>query len=588
MFKAMKNTFFLAASVLFDANQNIERHHFVALLALIICVFAPAQLRAQVTAGTLSGRITSTDGARIANARVAIKNMGNGDTKLVATKDDGSFSVSSLPAGIFEITVSAPGFADARTNVTMTAGKDSRADILMHTESGSGADKSRTSGLSGVVTSKSVTDLPLNGRSASDLAALEPGVATARTQSTGQAQRGFGTQMTVSGGRPGRNGSRLDGISVNDYVNGPPGSALGVNLGSDAVEQFTVLSSNYPAQFGRSSGGIIGASTRSGTKDFHGNAFEYTRNSAFDARNSFDTAKPAFHRNPFGGSIGGPFVKDGTFFFADYEGWRQSQGITQVDTVPSQAARDGLLCAPPDCSTTTNVTVNPQITRFLDAFYPLPNGAVLCPFSSCVAGIGDTGFFTFAGQQVTPENYFTTKIDHRFSVNDLFYGTYMFDRGNVRQPDELNDKRTGYDSRRQVLTAHEAHIFSPSLFNAFRFGVSRVVAVTGLTFPSGNTLVADSSFATVPGLNAAAINVPGLTFFSGGLGTRSNFVFHWTSLQGYDDVALTRGEHAIKFGFGVERIRDNVLAVSDTGGEFSFSSLSNFLCASSPLHRHVQ
>src|SRR5207245_2582030 len=147
----------------------------------------------------------------------------------------------------------------------------------------------------------------------------------------------------------------------------------------------------------------------------------------------------------------------------------------------------------------------------------------------------------------------------------------MFDAGKVRQPDELNDKRTGYDSRRQVLTAHEAHIFSPNLLNAFRFGVSRVVAVTGLTFPSGNALVADTSFGTVPGLNAAAINVPGLTFFSGGLGTRSNYHFHWTSLQGYVVVALTGGTHALKYGFGVERIRDNVLAVSDTGGEFSFS-----------------
>ena len=115
---------------------------------------------------------------------------------------------------------------------------------------------------------KNVSDLPLNGRSASDLATLEPGVTSARTQASGQAQRGFGNQMTISGGRPRQNDSRLDGISVNDYVNGPPGSALGVNLGADAVEQFSVLTSNYPALYGRSSGGIIAASTRSGTNNF--------------------------------------------------------------------------------------------------------------------------------------------------------------------------------------------------------------------------------------------------------------------------------------------------------------------------------
>src|SRR5260221_2629785 len=211
----------------------------------------------------------------------------------------------------------------------------------MQPETTATADKGQggTSGLSGTVSSKNVSDLPLNGRSASDLATLEPGVASARTQQTGQAQRGFGNQMTISGGRPRQNDARLDGISVNDYVNGPPGSALGVNLGSDAVEQFSVLTSNYPAQVGRSSGGVIGASTRTGTNNFHGDAFEYIRNSAFDARNFFDTAKPPFRRNQFGGSAGGPIWKDRTFIFGDYEGLRQSQGVTQVTTVPSSAYR---------------------------------------------------------------------------------------------------------------------------------------------------------------------------------------------------------------------------------------------------------
>lgn len=561
----------------FDANHNRDLPNFAKSLVLVLCFLASSQLNAQVAGGILSGRITSATGARISNARVTIKNTATGDTKAIAAKEDGSFALPNLSPGIFEITVSAPDFADARTTVTISAGMDSRADIVMHTESSTGPGEGGASGVSGVVSSKSVTDLPLNGRSASDLAALEPGVATARTQSTGQAQRGFGTQMTISGGRPRQNDSRLDGISVNDYVNGPPGSALGVNLGSDAVEQFTVLSSNYPAQFGRSSGGIIGASTRSGTKDFHGNAFEYIRNSTFDARNFFDTAKPAFHRNQFGGSIGGPVVKDGTFFFADYEGLRQSQGITQVDTVPSQAARNGHLCAPPDCSKTSTVVVDAQAAGFLEAFYPPPNGALLCPFSSCAAGTGDTGIFTFAGQTVTPENYFTTKIDHTFSARDALAGTYMFDSGTVRQPDELDNKRTGYDSRRQFFALNETHTFSPRLVNSFRFGINRVVATTGLTFASGNPRAADSSFGTVPGRNAAGITVPGLTAFVGGLGAIGSYHFHWTSIQAYNDISFTRGSHIFKFGGGIERIRDNILATSDPNGVFSFNSLSDFL-----------
>src|SRR5262249_23790481 len=418
------------------------------------------------------------------------------------------------------------------------------------------------SGVSGVVSGKSVTELPLNGRSASDLAALEPGVASARTQTSGQAQRGFGNQMTISGGRPRQNDSRLDGISVNDYSNGPPASALGVSLGSDAVEQFTVLTSNYPAQYGRSSGGIIGASTRSGTNLFHGSAFEYLRNSSLDARNFFDREKPAFHRNQFGASASGAIWKDRTFIFGDYEGLRQSQGITQVATVPSAAAREGNL-------STGKVTPDATIQSFLNAFYPLPNGSLL--------GAGDTGIFTFAGQTVTPENYVTVKVDHKFSERDSLSGTYMFDKGNVRQPDELNNKRTGYDSERQFASVREVHTFSPQLINSARFGINRIIALTGLNFPSGNPHVDDSTFGAVPGKNAPAIIVPGLTYFAGGLGTRSTFNFHWTSLQAYDDVALSKGPHSMKVGAGLERIRDNMLAVSDPGGEFSFNLLSDFI-----------
>src|SRR6266480_433141 len=229
------------------------------------------------------------------------------------------------------------GFRFSQGAGMIRADADAVANLVLH----AGKGQAGSSTISGVLNSQSVTELPLNGRSASDLAALEPGVATARTQSSGQGKYGFGTQMTISGGRPRQNDARLDGISVNDYANGSPGSALGVNLGVDAVEQFTVLTSNYPAQVGRSSGGVVGASTRSGTNSFHGDVFEFLRNSALDARNFFDSAKPPFRRNQFGASAGGPLWKDHTFFFGDYEGLRASTGITQVDTVPSAAARAG-------------------------------------------------------------------------------------------------------------------------------------------------------------------------------------------------------------------------------------------------------
>ena len=522
-----------------------------------IALLTPVGRSGQTASRTLYGAITTPAGAGVANAQVVIKDVGNGQSFGGTTKEDGSYKVAGLAPGSYEVNVSAAGLVPARALVKI-GDSDVAANFVLVKE----GQQTGSSTVSSVVNSQSVRELPLNGRSASDLAALEPGVQTARTQSAGQGKYGFGTQMTISGGRPRQNDARLDGISVNDYANGSPGSALGVNLGVDAVEQFTVLTSNYPAQVGRSSGGVVGASTRAGAKSFHGDVFEFFRNSALDARNFFDTTKPAFRRNQFGASAGGPIWKDRTFIFGDYEGLRASTGITQVDTVPSAAARAGQL-------STGGVPVDADVLRFVNAFFPLPNGGLLGP--------GDTGIYTFSGQQVTPENYFTTRVDHKLSDADGVYGTYMLDSGSVRQPDELNNKLTGYNSRRQFATVSETHTFGPQVLNSARLGIYRVVANTGLTFPGRNALAGDPSYGTVPGQNAAAVTVPGLTGFLGGLNAITNYHFHWTSLQGYDDITWTRGGHTLKFGSGVERIRDNELGVSTPGGEFLFTTLANFL-----------
>lgn len=524
--------------------------------AYVVLAFTLTSTASQ--AQSLAGKITDAEKRPISNARVFLENLASHQTVSYSTGVDGSFLLPKLTLGNYRLVVSADGFADVHQTVTFGSIQAISLTIRMvsrsaRPESRLGRDHSN---------STNISDLPLNGRSASDVAALEPGVATARTQTSGEAQRGFGTQMTISGSRPRQNDSRLDGISVNDYSNGPPGSALGVNLGVDAVEQFSVLSSNYPAQYGRSSGGIVSASTRSGANEFHGDVYEFLRNSVLDARNYFDNSKPPFHRNQFGASIGGPIRKDRTFIFGDYEGLRQSLGLTQLDTVPSSAARNGDL-------STGRVTVDPTALKFINAFYPLPNGPAL--------GTGDTAIYSFAGQQITPENYFTTKVDHNLSNSDVLSGTYMFDSSTVQEPDNLNDTRTGYEARRQMVALHETHTVGAGFVNSFRFGINRVVARTGLTFPSGTAAAADPSFGTVPGRNAAGVSVPGLTVFNGGLGARSTYDFHWTSIQAYDDLTLTRGNHSLKLGFGIERMRDNIVAISDPGGVFSFNSLSDFL-----------
>jgi hypothetical protein len=177
--------------------------------------------------------------------------------------------------------------------------------------------------------------------------------------------------MTINGNRPQQNNYRLDGISVNDQYGGSPASSLGQTIGVDAIEEFSVVSGNAPADYGKNAGAVVNAATRTGTNEIRGTAFEFLRNSAFDARNFFDltTSPPPFKRNQFGGSVGAPIRHDKTFFFVDYEGLRQGLGQSNVISVPSEAARSGQL------NNGTKVTVSSKVTPFLN-FYPLPNGPV--------------------------------------------------------------------------------------------------------------------------------------------------------------------------------------------------------------------
>ena len=154
--------------------------------------------------------------------------------------------------------------------------------------------------------------------------------------------RGYGSQLSISGARPQQNNYRLDGISINDYSNGGPGSVLGQNLGVEAIQEFSVLTSNYSAEYGKTSGGVVNAISRSGTNQFHGSAYEFLRNSALDSPGYFDGGvSPPFRRNQFGASAGGPIRKDRTFIFGDYEGIRQSLGTTTSSGVPSAECTAG-------------------------------------------------------------------------------------------------------------------------------------------------------------------------------------------------------------------------------------------------------
>src|SRR5881296_576002 len=551
----------------------------VGLLAFsnILCV----SLNAQVSSGSLSGTVTDTASqAPIPDAQVRLINIATGVARTVATDNAGFYTAPDLLPGTYEMTVAAPAFTtQVRTGIAVNVGASLFLNVVMQagdparvvrlTVSGTPGD---SSAVGGNVSASTVVDSPLNGRDWTQLATLQAGVTGVQTgsaQGGGNSQRGFGAALSISGARPDQNNYRLDGVSINDYSNGAPGSVLGDNLGVDAVEQFSVLGSNYPAEYGRTTGGVINAVTRSGTNAFHGSVYEFLRNSALDARNFFDARIPPFKRNQFGGSLGGALRKDRTFVFGDYEGLRQSLGITQVSTVPSAAARRGAL-------STGSVVVDPSISRFLQTFYPLPNGPIL--------GNGDTGIFSFAGQQVTTENYVTAKLDHKLASQDILSGTFMRDNSNVVQPDAFDELLGNVVSRRQVVTLHEQHVFSSKFLNAARFGFNRAVAVEGGVSRVMNPLLADAAFGFIPRQFVGEIQaVPGVTNFTGGLNsqrpdtrTSSRNVF-WNSFQGADDIFLIKGVHALQFGALIERMQDNLLLTSRTNGVFKFSSLSDFL-----------
>jgi hypothetical protein len=305
--------------------------------------------------------------------------------------------------------------------------------------------------------------------------------------------------MTINGNRPQQNNYRLDGVSVNDYAGGSPGSVLGQTLGVDAIQESSVVTGNAPADYGKSSGAVVNAVTRAGTNGIHGTAHEFLRNSALDARNFFDGSIPPFNRNQFGGSVGGPVRHDKTFFFVDYEGIRQGLGASNVISVPSAAARTGHL-------STGTVNVSSKVAPYLN-LYPLPN----------VPSTADIGQYRFSSQNITMENFFTSRVDHHFSDKDQIHGTFLLDNSTLSGPDSFGDTLLGTISQHRTASLEESHILSPTLINFVRIGFNRSISEAVKTLQAINPLVGDPSLGFIPGHAVGQLTDAGLTSFQGGL-----------------------------------------------------------------------
>jgi hypothetical protein len=425
-----------------------------------------------------------------------------------------------------------------------------------------------SSTLSAQVESKEILDLPLNGRDWASLATLSPGVNAIETQmpfTNGvlRGNRGFGAQLTISGGRPTQNNYQLDGNSINDYSGTGPGSVIGVNLGVDAIQEFSVLTGNYSAEYGKTSGGVVNAISKSGTNAFHGDIYEFLRNAKLDANDFFSNAaglpKAPYKRNQFGAAAGGPIHKDKTFFFFDYEGIRQTRSGAVTSIVPSDAARAGNLVA-------GHVNVGSAVAKYL-ALYPHANGLVK----------GDKGIFTFQNAQIVKENYYTTRVDHKISEKDSLFATYTKDKSPFTQSDGFGNESILTQTDRHIAALEESHIYSPALINSARLGFNRSSVINSQSIAAINPAAADPTLGAFPGgFNPVTRINGGFAGLAAGVGGGYS-LFGWNSFQFHDDAFLTRGTHSLKFGFSMEREQYNFFQDYNPYGIWRFNSLAQFL-----------
>ena len=567
-------------------------------------------LHAQVAGAALTGTITDAQGGAVANAKVSARNGATGITTETTTNSTGNYNLVNLIPADYVVSVSATGFNTSTTKVTLTVGAQQELNLalkvgemsqLVEVTGAAPVIETENATLSGNVQSAQIVELPLNGRDWTQLATLEPGVVQVRpheevTQPGGNL-RGLGNQMTIDGNRPTQNVYRLNGIIVNDYSNAGPGNVLGASIGVDAIQEFTVLTANYSAEYGFTSGGVINAITKSGTNQFHGSAYEFIRNAALDSSDYLDAGnKPPFVRNQFGGSGGGPIIKNKLFVFADYEGIRQREGVPVTAHVLSPNARLGILnnpdgsarapltgpCPFPNMTNLApgraSVCVDNFIATYINALSPTPNNGLIGPGNN-------TGNFLTSGVQAVDDDYGTARVDYKISDKDSINASIYRDYSTWAKPGPFDFTTTGYILPNMSAALEENHVFSSSTVNSARLGWTQSIATN-----PGLAALNPQTTNTALGITVAsgALNPPGIAGQGGGgagVNGISNFAgfnpqggfSDWVqNYQFFDDLSHTIGKHTLKFGF--EYIRNHTDLVNGNGqGSAGFGTIENFL-----------
>ena len=493
---------------------------------VVLCLFTafssiPPAL-AQADRSTLTGTVTDFTGAVITSVNVEVLSVANGATRDATTNDAGIYLAPRLPAGKYTVTFSIDKFRTVRyEDVQLKAGEvltlDARLGLAttstrVEVVAAAPLLERNSADVAGTVYSTQIANLPTNGRNWANLLVLAPLAV----------DDGGGDQRSIrfAGRARDDNNYRMDGVDATGIQEQAQKSTTRLQISSDAIEEYRVNSALYTAEYGAGAGGQVDIVSKSGTNEFHGSAFEYLRNSVFDSRSFLDldldpastgpTKVPPFRMNQFGGTFGGPIVKDRTFVFFSYEGIRQFRGQTLHAFVPSRDLRTAIL------------NTSPQLKPILDA-YPLGQLAV----------DPQTSEYTHLGSITSHEDSGLFRLDHRFTDRTFFYFRMVIDDAFAQAPlNNLFDTQQVINRPQNYVLALD-HIFSPNIFNEAKFGVNRSpfrnpqasvlnIAVNTNNFESLNNDTADNE-----------------------IGTTWNYI---------DDLSITRGRHNLKMGMEVRRI----------------------------------
>ena len=538
-------------------------------LGVCMCVLMlwPAVYSQAQTTGTITGTVRDTSGAVLPGAAVGLLNEDTGISRSIQSDSGGRYAAPALSLGNYRVTASLEGFqTQVRSGIVLTVGREAVVNFelpvgaITQTVEVTGEAplvETTSATLEGLVDDKKIRDLPLNARSYLDLALLQSGVVLSRAASS---NTGMGTQLSISGARPNSNVFKLDGTDITDMFQKGVASTTTVALGVEAVREFSVLTHNYSAEQGKAAGGVVNVVTRSGTNRLSGSVFEFLRNDNLDARKFFDrepVGKPEFKRNQFGFSVGGPIIKDRTFFFGNYEGLRDREGRTAISNVPTEAARQGIIRGV--------VFPNPNALamRYM-RLYPLPTPGAL--------DNGDgTAQYISTDRTTTNQNYVTVRVDHKLSDADSIFARYTFDKASVFSPQGPVNLWANFDgNKNQYVTIEETKILTPTLINVFRAGFSRQNSFIG----TEQLVDLDPALSLNPPFPMVDASPPG----ADGLGVNdAPRYFRRNLYEIVDNVTHTRGAHSLKFGFQNQRDQQNIDFQTRLRGRWSFSSLENYV-----------